>query len=299
MLNFIDAKLEDFDYILNQKLTTNDNRKELETLIGNYLDKYKIVMLDNKRIGYYLVHGFEDGTLIDSIFIEEDYKDEEYERIIIEQIVCNNDKIMAYVDNDNERLISLYKKANFTEEKDDNDRIHLVYKAKNRPKQIMSMLKKISYGFIDHDNGIHRTLKDDIENLYKLQSPDELMESKVGLCWDQVELERDLFSSSGYSCNSFVIVYMDEKRFKNHTFLIYQDRGLYYWFEHAWEKMKGIYVFKTPEEALEKVKEEFIKEELHNDCEEEVLHFFTYQKPKFGIGCNEFIQHMLSSEEIK
>ena len=202
VLNFIDAKLEDFDYILNQKLTTNDNRKELETLIGNYLDKYKIVMLDNKRIGYYLVHGFEDGTLIDSIFIEEDYKDEEYERIIIEQIVCNNDKIMAYVDNDNERLISLYKKANFTEEKDDNDRIHLVYKAKNRPKQIMSMLKKISYGFIDHDNGIHRTLKDDIENLYKLQSPDELMESKVGLCWDQVELERDLFSSSGYSCNS-------------------------------------------------------------------------------------------------
>ena len=299
MLNFIESKLEDFDYILNQKIKINDNHKELEIQIGNYLDKYKIVMLDDKRIGYYLVRSFEDGTLIDEIFIEDKYQDEDYERVIIEQIVCNNDNVITFVDRNNKRLISLFKESNFTEVEDENDRIHLEYKIKNRAKQIMNIMKKIKYGFVDHDNGIHRTLKDDVENLLKLQSPDELMESKVGLCWDQVELERDLFSSSGYSCNSFVIVYTDVKRFKNHTFLIYQDRGLYYWFEHAWEKMEGIHVFKTPEEALERVRENFIKEELHGECEEEALHFFTYSKPKFGISCNEFIQHFLSSDEIK
>ena len=294
MLDFIESKLEDFEYILNQKLKSNDNQKEVETQIGNYLDKYKMVTLDGKCIGYFLVRNFEDGTLIDEIFIEDEYKEENYERVIIEQIICNNDNVMTFINNNNARLIPIYKEANFIEE---NDR--LVYKAKNRAKQIMSIMKKISYGFVDRDNGIHRTLKDDIENLFKLQTPDELMESKVGICWDQVELERDLFSSSGYSCNSFVVVYMGNNKLKNHTFLIYQDRGLYYWFEHAWEKMEGIHVFKTPEEIIEKVKENFIKEELHNDCIEEELHFFTYSKPKFGISCREFITHFLSSKEIK
>ena len=58
---------------------------------------------------------------------------------------------------------------------------------------IMDIMNDIKYGYLDINGNIHYVIDKDFESLYKLQSPGETFNNKVGVCWDQVELERYLF----------------------------------------------------------------------------------------------------------
>ena len=66
-----------------------------------------------------------------------------------------------------------------------------------KTQSIMKTMNNIEYGFKDKTgfNIINDSLKweNDFNNFYYFQSPEELMASKCGVCWDQVELERKLF----------------------------------------------------------------------------------------------------------
>ncbi len=58
---------------------------------------------------------------------------------------------------------------------------------------IMLVLNNIEYGYKDKDNHLHFFIDDNFSSNYVLQSPLEVLQNKVGVCWDQVELERSLF----------------------------------------------------------------------------------------------------------
>ena len=58
---------------------------------------------------------------------------------------------------------------------------------------IMNIMNDIKYGYLDINGNIHYVIDKDFESLYTLQSPGETLNNKVGVCWDQVELERYLF----------------------------------------------------------------------------------------------------------
>ena len=65
---------------------------------------------------------------------------------------------------------------------------------------IMSIMDNIEYGFKDENgnNIIYDTEKWDnnFNDFYYLQTSDELLKSKCGVCWDQTELERELFKDN-------------------------------------------------------------------------------------------------------
>ena len=66
----------------------------------------------------------------------------------------------------------------------------------NKILKIMDKLNSIEYGFKDKNgNNLINSERWDKEfyKFYFLLSPEELLSSKCGVCWDQVELERKLF----------------------------------------------------------------------------------------------------------
>ena len=162
----------------------------------------------------------------------------------------------------------------------------------------MDIMNDIKYGYLDINGNIHYVIDKDFESLYKLQSPGETLNNKVGVCWDQVELERYLFAKKNIKFNTYFIVYYSDNICPTHTFLIYKIDNDYYWFEHSWEKYRGIRKYSSENSALNDIKEKFINDELNN-YDDTNLFIFKYSKPRYGINLLEFYHHCENGEKVK
>lgn len=160
--------------------------------------------------------------------------------------------------------------------------------------EIMKLMDEINYGWVDKDGNSHTKLQDMI-NMYMLQTPEEIMNSKVGVCWDQVELERYYFKEKGIDIKSHFIVYFDNKKFPCHTFISFEDNNKYYWFEHAWSEHKGIKEFNSEKELLNEVKKHFIEIELKDGYDDKYIFVFNYSKPDKKLNTLEFYDHCQKS----
>ena len=152
---------------------------------------------------------------------------------------------------------------------------------------IMSIMNDIKYGYLDINGNIHFDIDEAFDNKYKLQSPNETLNNKVGVCWDQVELERYLFDKKNIKFNTYFIVYYSDNICPTHTFLIYKIDNDYYWFEHSWEKYRGIRKYSSENSALNDIKEKFINDELNNNYDDTNLFIL------------EFYHHCENGEKVK
>lgn len=165
-------------------------------------------------------------------------------------------------------------------------------------KEIMNLMESINYGWLDKYAKIH---VDDFESFstdYILQSPKMVKTNKIGVCWDQVELERNYFKSSIFDIKTYFIVHYDNNNCPTHTFLTYKKNNKYYWFEHSWEKFKGIHEYNSLKNLLIDVKNKFIKYELNNIYTNNNLVLYEYKKPKYNISVQKFFKHCESSKKI-
>ncbi len=173
----------------------------------------------------------------------------------------------------------------------------------NRILEIMDELRNIEYGFKDKNgaNLINSESWDkDFYNFYYLLSPEELLHSKCGVCWDQVELERKLFNDANINCDTYFIYIDDNENLPSHTFLIFQLNDKYYWFEHSWYDMKGIHEYNNIKALLNDVKNKFIdsrKNEINSNLNYETF-IYKYNKPKYHISCDEFYSYIKTQERI-
>ena len=173
----------------------------------------------------------------------------------------------------------------------------------NRILEIMDELRNIEYGFKDKNgaNLINSESWDkNFYNFYYLLSPEELLHSKCGVCWDQVELERKLFNDANINCDTYFIYIDDNKNLPSHTFLIFQLNDKYYWFEHSWYDMKGIHEHNNIKALLNDVKNKFIdsrKNEINSNLNYETF-IYKYNKPKYHISCDEFYSYIKTQERI-
>lgn len=163
---------------------------------------------------------------------------------------------------------------------------------------IMLLMEEIEYGYKDVNNKYHDSVDNEFADNYRLESPAEIEESKLGICWDQVEYERYLFDKQNIKNNTYFIVHYDNDKCPTHTFLIYEDNNKYYWFEHAWENFKGIHEYDSIEKALKDIKDKFIKYELNNNYVNRNLCIYRYDKPEYGLSVSEFYKHCEKGENI-
>jgi hypothetical protein len=173
-------------------------------------------------------------------------------------------------------------------------------------KGILQKMDGIEYGFVDKNSGVHKPSNDDFDEAYWrdyfLQSPTELQKTKVGLCWDDVELERDYFIEAEIKVKTFFIAYRSEKElahvdldYPTHTFVVFEDENKVFWFEYSWSPWTGIHEYTSLQDLLSDISSKFI--ELNGgvvkseDNVPENLVVFEYEKPKYGIGAKEYHQY--------
>mgnify|MGYP000621569859 FL=1 len=157
--------------------------------------------------------------------------------------------------------------------------------------EIMNLMKNIEYGWIDKNNNKHNFVDETYSNNYILQSPNEVIKNKIGVCWDQVELERYYFKGNDWNIKTYFLVYYDGDKCPTHTFLTFEKNNKYYWFEHSWERFRGIHEYESLKKMLLDIRDKFIKHELNNDYVSKNLVLHEYKKPKYHISVQEFYNH--------
>lgn len=166
---------------------------------------------------------------------------------------------------------------------------------------IMDIMEQIEYGFLDNNGN---NIFDDLEveytfnKIYYLMSPEELLKKKVGVCWDQVELERKLFEESNIKNETYFIYIDDKNKLPSHTFLVYYVDNKVYWFEHSWFDEKGIHEYNNLNDLLNDVEIRFIKSrenEVPNGLDD---HIYKYNKPNYNISCDEFYNYIFTQKKI-
>ena len=155
--------------------------------------------------------------------------------------------------------------------------------------EIYNKLETIKYGFIFEGKDISDDELSFSKN-YRLQSPEELVKSKYGVCWDQVEYERYLFDHYNINCKSYFIYLNDHEGLPSHTFMVVQDDSKYYWFEHSWYDYRGIHEYNDINELFEDIINKFIKS--HDDIKYDELLLYEYNKPNNNISCDEFYNYI-------
>lgn len=169
----------------------------------------------------------------------------------------------------------------------------------NELTSIMQKMDEINYGFVDNGKNIYpdddKNWENSFSSKYHLQSPEELLENKYGVCWDQVELERYYLEKENINCRSFFIIAYDHKIYPTHTFMVVENNNKYYWLEHSWEPYRGIHEFNNLEELLNSVKNKFLKTVKEKKFE---VVIYQYSKPIYGLNCIDFIHYCENSEKI-
>ncbi len=165
------------------------------------------------------------------------------------------------------------------------------------PPEIMELMDNLSYGWLDENKNFYDSLdKSNCAN-YKLLSPKDIIKRGCGICWDQVEVERYYFRNY-FDVKTFFLYYEDGVDDMSHTFLTFKLENKYYWFEHAWTHLKGIYTYDSMEKLLEDVKKKFISILFHDKLDSNNLHCFLYKKPKIGLSVEEFYNTCKNGEEM-
>lgn len=166
--------------------------------------------------------------------------------------------------------------------------------------KIMDVMDTISYGVLQDNMQVNEdspNWDDVIGNHYALQSPEELLTSKTGVCFDQVELERDLFTKENIEVKTYFICTYDGNDIPSHTFLTYEENEKIYWFEHSWYTYKGVHEYSSEKEMLLDIKNKF--RESHSSSDDSLTFVYEYLKPDFGLSCDEFYAYCQKQKLIK
>lgn len=166
--------------------------------------------------------------------------------------------------------------------------------------EVLNLMKDIQYGWVDKNKQKHEKFTLAFRDLYQLQTPQELIKNKMGICWDQVELERYYLKNNYWDTKSYFIIYYDPNKYPmfNHTFLVFKKDNKYYWFENSLKEFKGVFEYQSLKDLLVDVTKKFGKVFLEADYQKENIIIKEYQKPKKHLTSPEFYEYCLKSKTV-
>ncbi len=145
MKNYEDYKLEfatkdDIELLISYKLATildyakNLPKGEIEkitnyvkTTVPTQIEDYEIIMINNKKIGCLLLEKYNDGILINELYIDKNYRKKGIGTNILNNILNNNSKVYLWVYKENTLALNLYKKLGFKIEESTETRYFMKY----------------------------------------------------------------------------------------------------------------------------------------------------------------------------
>lgn len=204
-----------------------------------------------------------------------------------QKIISDNESIRLFGINNEDHYYALIKEYNNIKES-------YSFKDCDSPEELLRWMDRITYGWISNKDGnVYGTGDDDDEDVfyknYRLQSPSMLSKTKVGVCWDQTELERSWFNYNKYMFMVFYIEINDKDNCPSHTFLVYETEYGYNWFEHSWRSQRGIHEYKTISACIKDIIQKH--QNYANDVDSPVNIYKMPNPPKYGSTCEEFMKH--------
>lgn len=166
---------------------------------------------------------------------------------------------------------------------------------------------QFKYGWIDQNEKQHNGINDALT--YSLQSPQELLNSKIGICWDMTELYRYYFKNmTSLKYETYYLFYDDNKGCPSHSILVFYNDNKVYWFEPMFKDdicyYSGIHEYQSILELLKDFKKTFIKNAIlknfiSNNYNDLNFHLYKYEQPNYHINGLEMRKHIDSSQKIE
>lgn len=147
------ANINNVDLLLDMKLDIIFNSPEIMDLEKNDMEKivnyaeeeirenineYKIILNNESIIGTYSVVNYNDGKLIDTIYLYPSYRNNGIGTKIFNKIINSNyQPLYLWVYKSNEKAINLYKKIGFEIEEETETRFFMKYENKKNENEII------------------------------------------------------------------------------------------------------------------------------------------------------------------
>lgn len=117
----------------NIENSINENEKKkiisyVKKSTKKHLNDYKIIMIDNNIIGSLLIYPYNDGVILDEIYLKREFHHQGIGTTIMNNIINNNSKIYLWVHKNNHQALALYKKLHFKIIEEDDYRYQMLYK---------------------------------------------------------------------------------------------------------------------------------------------------------------------------
>lgn len=178
-------------------------------------------------------------------------------------------------------MYGIFESVEFLNESKYNDHIFQIAKE-------MSMIK---YGAFDKDGN---ELPDKRMMDAVVQNPEDTLKHGKGICMDQVEVERLLFSKAGIPHKVYYVGFEDDEGDDvAHVFLVFEDNKEFKWFENSWSSCKGIHSYKSLDDLLHDVAERHCDRENINNCK-----IFEIEESLVGMTQDEVIKLANSKKNI-
>ena len=121
-----EAAKKDIDLLITYKLASildyaEDMPKEeidkitnyVKTTIPNQIKEYKLIIIDHQKVGCLLLEKYEDGLLLNELYLDKNYRRKGIGTSIVTNILNNNSKVYLWVYKENTPALNLYKKLGF------------------------------------------------------------------------------------------------------------------------------------------------------------------------------------------
>ena len=127
------------------------------------------------------------------------------------------------------------------------------------------MGKNIKYGI----NIDHPTKETDMAlkffKYYKLQTPEQLLKSKMGVCWDQTYFEKRWLEDRGFETQQFYIELDINPARPTHTFTIFKDGDDWFYFENSFYIIRQVTKIRNVKNLVDMVITAMVNEEVKKD----------------------------------
>ncbi len=157
--------------------------------------------------------------------------------------------------------------------------------------------QNIQYGILDISGKIHRVTDEnfwmDFGKYFILKSPKALLKTKIGVCFDQVELSRYLFNNQNIKIKSYFICYLESMY--SHSILTFEENGNFYWLETSHRAFIGIHKYDSMLNLLKDFKNKFAHNpfsKIPENYNKSKLKIFEYTKPNYFINFNQYFEHI-------
>lgn len=166
--------------------------------------------------------------------------------------------------------------------------------------------QQFDYGWISQSGGKFYGTND--AKSYWLQSPKELLDSRLGICWDMTELYRCFFQlMTNLNGETYYLYYDDNQGCPSHSIFVFYSNHKVYWFEPRLESLtfdySGIHEYRNIKELLTDFKNKLIKYlqiegKIPINYQEDDIHIYQYERPRYHINGYEMRQHIDHSKKI-